>query len=144
LQAGFGVEFYPTIYDKAACYFFLIAGGHIFGNGNKRTAVLVVDQFMWGNGYYLNLSNDRIRKLAEQTASYKPRGENHKDVIAALSRLIQDNSFPFRFIRKSRPKQYRKFHEIKNTVRKALESCADDPTQQAVRHLGKIPPATRL
>jgi prophage maintenance system killer protein len=42
-QAGFDVEFYPTIYDKAACLFFSIAGGHIFTNGNKRTAVLALN-----------------------------------------------------------------------------------------------------
>jgi prophage maintenance system killer protein len=49
-QGGFGVDyFYPTIYDKAACLFFSIAGGHIFGNGNKRTGVLALDQFLWAN-----------------------------------------------------------------------------------------------
>ena len=31
-QGGFGVDYYPTIYDKAACLFFSIAGGHIFYN----------------------------------------------------------------------------------------------------------------
>jgi death on curing protein len=45
-QAGFGVEFYPTIYDKASCLFFSIAGGHIFSNGNKRASVLALDQFL--------------------------------------------------------------------------------------------------
>ena len=43
-QAGFGMDFYPTIYDKAACLFFSIAGGHICTNGNKRTGVLALDQ----------------------------------------------------------------------------------------------------
>jgi hypothetical protein len=35
-QGGYGVEyFYPTLHDKAACLFFSLAGGHIFGNGKS-------------------------------------------------------------------------------------------------------------
>jgi prophage maintenance system killer protein len=138
-QAGFGVEFYPTLFDKAACYFFLIAGGHIFGNGNKRTAVLVIDQFMWANAHYLNIPNDKIRKIAEETASYKLRDADHKDVISNLSILIRENSFPFKSIRKSRPKQYRSFHRVKNLVRETLELTAKRPPKQSMRQLGATP-----
>jgi death-on-curing protein len=56
-QSGFGMDFYPTVSDKAACLFFSLAGGHIFSNGNKRTAVLALDQFLIANSIYLVLSN---------------------------------------------------------------------------------------
>ena len=35
----FGKPLYPEIYDKAGLYMFNINGGHIFTDGNKRTAL---------------------------------------------------------------------------------------------------------
>lgn len=116
-QAGFGDEFYPTIYDKAACLFFSIAGGHIFRNGNKRTAVLAIDQFLMANGIYLLMSNSAMERLAQDTASYRERNENHKDVMKQIAQIVTKNSFEFRAIRKSHPKQYRRFHAIKRFLR---------------------------
>lgn len=115
-QAGFGVEFYPTIYDKAACLFFSIAAGHIFRNGNKRTAVLALDQFLYANAHYLFLSNDAIKKMAEQTAQYRLLGKNHKDVIAAISKTVEANSFPFKAVRLRNPKAYRSLHKVKRMI----------------------------
>jgi death-on-curing protein len=116
-QAGWGEEFYPSIYDKAACLFFSIAGGHIFRNGNKRTAVLAIDQFLMANGIYLLMSNPDMEKLAERTASYRERNENHQAVMREIAAIARDNSFEFRAIRKSHPKQYRRFHQTKNAIR---------------------------
>jgi death-on-curing protein len=75
-QGGYGQDFYPTIYDKAACLFFSIAGGHIFTNGNKRTAVLALDQFLLANSVYLLVPNLEMEQLAKDTASYRARGED--------------------------------------------------------------------
>ncbi|MFB3813925.1 MAG: type II toxin-antitoxin system death-on-curing family toxin [Terriglobales bacterium] len=118
-QGSFDVEFYPTIYDKAACLFFSIAGGHIFTNGNKRTAVLALDQFLHANAIYLFLPNEDMKRLAENTACYKTRGENHKDVIARISSLIKKNSAPFSTVRITDPKTYGEWHAVKNLIRKA-------------------------
>jgi death on curing protein len=131
LQAGFGVEFYPTLHDKAACYFFLLAGGHIFRNGNKRTAVLVLDQFMWANSYYLSLSNTEVKKLAENTAKYKSRGKTNKEAMEEISAMVKANSFPIKALRRIRPSMYRKFHRIKNAVRRALASSSKEEPAQA-------------
>lgn len=111
------MEFYPTIYDKAACLFFSIAGGHIFRNGNKRTAVLAIDQFLMANGLYLVMSNAEMEKLAQDTASYRQRNENHQEVKERIAIMFRDNSFEFRVIRKSHPKQYRRFHQVKRNIR---------------------------
>lgn len=112
-QAGYGSEFYPTIYEKAACLFFLLAGGHVFTNGNKRTAVLALDQFLYANAIYCVLSNDQMQKLAEDTASYRTRGENHKQVMSQISKLIERNSVPFAALRLKTPKLYRRVHRDK-------------------------------
>jgi death-on-curing protein len=33
----FGLELYPTVYDKAAAYLYHIVCNHPFNDGNKRT-----------------------------------------------------------------------------------------------------------
>jgi death on curing protein len=117
-QGGFGQDFYPTIYDKAACLFFSLAGGHIFNNGNKRTAVLAVDQFLDANGIYLNLSNDEIREIAISTASYRLRNEDHQTVKAGLSAAFQEHSFQFKDVRKTAPAFYKRLLQLKRLIRR--------------------------
>ena len=119
-QAGYGVEFYPTIYDKAACLFFSIAGGHIFGNGNKRTAVLALDQFLTANEIYLLLKNEEIRTLAELTASYRERGESVAFARARVLREITQHSIEFRAIRPVNPKMHWTVHRMKRSLRSSL------------------------
>jgi prophage maintenance system killer protein len=116
-QAGFGVDFYPTIYDKAACLFFSLAGGHIFTNGNKRTGVLALDQFLSANSLYLFLSNRQVKNDARRTASYRTRGENHKTVIANLSRRIESNTIPFSVVRSFDTQMYRDLLSVRRVIR---------------------------
>lgn len=99
-QAVFGVELYPTIYDKAAYLFFSLAGGHIFTNGNKRTAVLALDQFLMANSIYLLLDNEEIRLLAEDTASYRVRGETPEQALARIKDIIEEDSASFSLLLK--------------------------------------------
>jgi death on curing protein len=132
-QSGFGVDFYPTVYDKAACLFFSIAGGHIFSNGNKRTAVLALDIFLMANAIYLTLSNPAVQKLAEDTAQYNERGEDHKEVIARISILISENSFEFKYARKVKPSSfYRRLHKRKSLIRSATINVAGARPKQAM------------
>ena len=118
-QAVFGVDCYPTIYDKAACLFFSICTGHIFTNGNKRTAVLAVDQFMLANEVYLTLPNEDMRRLAEHTAEYNIRQENQRDVRERISRLFRDNSTTFRETFHTNRAIHRRMHRVKRLIRNA-------------------------
>ena len=74
-QSVCGMDAYPTIYDKAACLFFSIAGGHIFTNGNKRTSVLALDHFLLVNEMRLAFSNEDLIQLSKDTASYRLTGK---------------------------------------------------------------------
>lgn len=133
-QAGYDLEFYPAIYDKASCLFFLIAGGHIFGNGNKRTGVIALDQFLLANSIYLLLSNDELHELAIETAAYKLNGRNHKNVLLEVSALIKGNSIPFREIRKEDLRAYRRFHRIKRVIQQYPTNQPDAiPGQRRLR-----------
>lgn len=116
-QAGYGVDFYPTVVDKAAYLFFSIAGGHIFRNGNKRTAVLALDQFLNANAHYLLLSNEEVKNLAEDTASYNENGETKDFALARIRKAIGEHVVEFRHFRKRDPAAYRGMHATKNSIR---------------------------
>jgi len=110
--------FYPTIHDKAACLFFSIAGGHIFGNGNKRTAVLALDLFLRANSVYLLLQNTEIYDLAIQTATYRTRNENQQDVKARIAATLKDNTVEFRLLKSKHPTLWAKLHHIRRLIRR--------------------------
>lgn len=76
-HSAFGADVYPSVTEKAAALFHSLISNHPFHNGNKRTAVIALDQFLLANGYYLLLSNAATYVLAEHTASYKERGLDH-------------------------------------------------------------------
>lgn len=47
----FGQEAYPTILEKAAALVHALAHDHLFADGNKRTAQIVLEQFLANHGY---------------------------------------------------------------------------------------------
>ncbi len=53
-QIVFGIEQYPTLYEKAAVYIRNIVGDHPFTDGNKRTAVTVAAIFLGRGGKQLH------------------------------------------------------------------------------------------
>ena len=53
----FGVELYPTFFEKACCYYHTIARTHIFQNGNKRTALTVFLVLLEINNFMLNVDD---------------------------------------------------------------------------------------
>ncbi|MEZ5006886.1 MAG: type II toxin-antitoxin system death-on-curing family toxin [Chitinophagales bacterium] len=58
----FGKPIYPEIHQKAAIYFYNIINGHIFNDGNKRTALESSILFLELNGFTLKakLNNELI------------------------------------------------------------------------------------
>jgi hypothetical protein len=94
--------------------------------------VLALDQFLIGNAVYLSLSNEEVKVLAEQTASYRERNEDQADVRTMLSGKIEKGSFPFRALRVSDPAFYRRMHKIKNLIRSHRLNQAGASPQQAI------------
>jgi death on curing protein len=62
-QGAFGVEFHPTIEDKAAALFRGLAQNHPFVDGNKRTALMAADVFLRGNGKAFKVETDALVDL---------------------------------------------------------------------------------
>lgn len=72
----FGEEQFPSIVEKACCYYHSIArGGHIFHNGNKRTALTVFVTFLDVNSYEFTMSNEE----AEDFTVYLARDDKFRE-----------------------------------------------------------------
>jgi len=68
----FGVDLFPTLYDKAAAYCYHIIQDHIFHDGNKRTGMMCAFLFLQINNIpgfaYPAVSEYEIVKLALKVA----------------------------------------------------------------------------
>lgn len=73
-QTWAGDDLYPSIYEKAAALFHSISCNHCFYNGNKRTAVATVDDFLTANEIFLLISNEDMYELAKNTAAANENG----------------------------------------------------------------------
>lgn len=91
-QSAFGEDAYPTILEKAIALFHSLNSNHPFHDGNKRTAIIALDDFLVANGYIQGLSNAEIYDLAILVASYKERSLSHEqsltEIRAALSGVL--------------------------------------------------------
>ena len=77
-QKIFGIERYPSIFNKAAAYLFFIIKDHIFCDGNKRTGMIAAFTFLDLNGLEISrkVTWNRIVNYAERIASCKPTIEH--------------------------------------------------------------------
>ncbi len=99
-HSAFGEDAYPTILDKAVALFHSLNSNHPFHDGNKRTAIIALDDFLVANGYLQDLSNAEIYVLAIQVASYKERGVSHEESLAEISSALSGVLIPLSTLRK--------------------------------------------
>lgn len=88
----FGEEQYPSIIEKACCYYHSIARGHIFHNGNKRTALTVLETFLNVNRYELSFSEQEVEDFTVYVARDDKFKEN--DCIHYVVTEIKDHIKP--------------------------------------------------
>lgn len=65
----FSVDQFPTLEDKACRLAFAIATGHVFQNGNKRTAVSALDFMLEDNGHSLQAGQQEVVDKFEEMAT---------------------------------------------------------------------------
>jgi death-on-curing family protein len=99
-QSAFGEDAYPTILEKAVALFHSLNSNHPFHDGNKRTAIIALDDFLVANGYLQDLSSEEIYKLAMRTASYKERGISHEGSLLEIAEALSDVLIPLAALRK--------------------------------------------
>lgn len=80
--AVFGVERFPTIFDKAAAYCFFIVRLHPFFDGNKRTGLAAAVMYLLKRGIEPTFGKDEMYNAIHAVA----RGEAEIDDLAAIFR----------------------------------------------------------
>lgn len=85
-QEVFGMELYPTPYDKAAKYLFSFSNYQIFVDGNKRTGLGTAISYLEENGIELVMSAEEKYNLTLDIA-------NHRYTeIADISAILRSHS----------------------------------------------------
>lgn len=69
VQNRFHYEGVSDIFELAATYWVAIARGHIFNDGNKRTAFFITMTFLARNGYLIADEDTRLEELTVLAAT---------------------------------------------------------------------------
>ncbi|MEA1062846.1 MULTISPECIES: type II toxin-antitoxin system death-on-curing family toxin [Enterobacterales] len=80
------------VFELAATYWVAIARGHIFNDGNKRTAFFVTMTFLYRNGIKIRDNDNMLENLTVEAAT----GEKTVNQLAQHLRDLVDNSSPIR------------------------------------------------
>ena len=85
-QSMFGMDCYPSVFDKAAKYLEGFARHQVFYDGNKRTALVTCATFLAINDYQLQLNPMEFYKLTLDIA-------NNKDIeTGKISKFLEKHS----------------------------------------------------
>lgn len=68
-HSAFGVDAYPSLFEKAAALFHSLSKNHRFLNANKRTAYATLQLLLTRNGYKLRLDETEAILFCVQTAT---------------------------------------------------------------------------
>ncbi|MCW2476657.1 MULTISPECIES: type II toxin-antitoxin system death-on-curing family toxin [unclassified Symbiopectobacterium] len=80
------------VFELAATYWVAIARGHIFNDGNKRTAFFVTMTFLYRNGIRIRDTDNTLENLTVEAAT----GEKAVDQLAQHLRDLVENVIPAR------------------------------------------------
>lgn len=85
-------DLYRGLIGKGGILFYLLVKNHPFQNGNKRIAIMCLLYFLYKNGRWIYISNDRLYRFAKHIATSKPhkRGPILKHIEAFLSANVKD------------------------------------------------------
>lgn len=84
-QTVFGLDAYINVFEKAAALFESIAKNHCFQNANKRTAFVVLVQFLAYNGYQFVMDQ-------KQAEDFVVDAVVHKYDFIGIVEVIQEHS----------------------------------------------------
>ncbi|MBI2626894.1 MAG: type II toxin-antitoxin system death-on-curing family toxin [Parcubacteria group bacterium] len=65
-------DFYRGLIGKGSVLFYLLIKNHPFQNGNKRIAIMCLLYFLYKNGSWIYISNDRLYRFAKHIAGSRP------------------------------------------------------------------------
>ena len=65
-------DLYRGLVGKSSILFYLLIKNHPFQNGNKRIAIMCLLYFLYKNGKWIYISNDRLYRFAKHVAGSRP------------------------------------------------------------------------
>jgi len=65
------IDFFPTTLEKAAKLSLGVINNHAFVDGNKRTGILVMQSYLFQNGFDIVKDNEKLEELGVEIASGK-------------------------------------------------------------------------
>jgi death on curing protein len=86
----FGRELHPTLPEKAAVYAFYINRGHVFVDGNKRTAMICAFYFLKRNGCAIPAVQDS--DIVDASIGIADRTWSFPDVVQWFSALLSGST----------------------------------------------------
>lgn len=82
-----GVDLYPELFEKAACYFYFINKLHPFMNGNKRMSIVCTYVFLRMNGKVLEAEEDEIYDFAKEISNGRDiQDKEFSSVVAFITK----------------------------------------------------------
>ena len=123
-QSAFGKSIHRTILDKAAALFHSLVTNHPFSNGNKRTAVIAVDQFLLAHAYFLALAAGDVYRLAKETARHNEQGIPATLMLKRIKQIFRTYAIKLTLIGGSREMEELKARlmEHRKSIRKVIRS----------------------
>ena len=82
----FGKELYPGVFLKAAVIFESLVKYHVFVDGNKRSAIAIMEYFLYKCGYKLDASKDQKEQFTLNTA------QTSKPDLAEIANWIKQHT----------------------------------------------------
>lgn len=79
-------DLYPTLIDKASCYFYFINKFHPFNNGNKRLSIVATGVFLQYNGYQLNVDEELLYTFAKEVTKHDDSQEREFKKVTSFIR----------------------------------------------------------
>jgi len=86
-QSFGGVEFYPSVEEKAANLLYFVVKDHPFYDGNKRSAAALFIYFLHKNKALRNISNNTLAAIVLMVALSHP--DEHDNMILLIRNLIE-------------------------------------------------------
>jgi death-on-curing protein len=123
----YGHEIFPDIYSKCACLISEIVRLHAFKNGNKRTALLTAQVFMFENGYNLIIPHSAVKycTIIAEDEEYRISVGHIVKWIRRLSCSFSNEQEYYQKFEEYRTKPERMVHRLKNSGSERLAKIAD-------------------
>lgn len=91
---SFGIDRYPSLFEKAAMLLYFLAKGHCFPDGNKRVAIMAAVVFLEINGYETTFDDDEGYKITIEVSSSSIPEPDRIAYIKWLARWLRGNCQP--------------------------------------------------